>query len=546
MGVMRCAWLLAAVIWLPAFASGQATGTLRIKVTVLDAAGTPTPVPRHALLVSDNPATREPRRILTSIDGSVAITLPPGSYTVESDRPVAFLGRGYQWTQMVDVAPGRDAMLELTAANAEMVQLADAPSAAGGPSRDRDALFPVAQWEPSLVEVWSPTAHATGFLIDARGLIATDQRAIGEATAVAVQTSPAVKVPARALAADGTRDVAILWVHPSVVSAATPVPLTCPPSAATALDEGQEVVSITAPLARPRDQVSGEVTALQPRAVETDFRLPFGGAGSPVFNEAGAVVGLTSVREDKDPRRPDHVAVVRLAAICAAIAAASPQLSGASPPEPTRLPVESARSSADRTRAAVPEKTQSPRPEDTPTLTSSDFDVAFLTPTAVRNARRKADWTGGRSTRSEEAEARLGRLTDFGAWSPYFADDPAVLVVRVTPKLVEGFWKRLAREAASTQGAILPAFKDFNTSFVRMRASCGGADVTPIQPFVLEHRVSEKRMVREGLYVFDPAALGPQCDSVTLSLYSEKAPAKADTVAIPQPLLDRIRQDLPP
>ena len=102
-----------------------------------------------------------------------------------------------------------------------------------------------------------------------------------------------------------------------------------------------------------------------------------------------------------------------------------------------------------------------------------------------------------------------------------------MLVVRVTPKMVEGFWKRLGREAARTQGAELPPFKDFKTSFRHMRATCAGVEVTPIHPFVLEHRVAEKNVIREGLYVFDPDAFGPQCGTVTLSLYSEAQPERA-------------------
>jgi len=44
-----------------------------------------------------------------------------------------------------------------------------------------------------------------------------------------------------------------------------------------------------------RELVHGEVTALQPRRVQTDVRLPFGGSGGPVFNDAGEVMGLTSM-----------------------------------------------------------------------------------------------------------------------------------------------------------------------------------------------------------------------------------------------------------
>ena len=61
-----------------------------------------------------------PRRIVTALDGTADVRLRPGNYTVESDRPVAFQGKAYQWTQMVDIAAGRDAVLELTADNAEV------------------------------------------------------------------------------------------------------------------------------------------------------------------------------------------------------------------------------------------------------------------------------------------------------------------------------------------------------------------------------------------------------------------------------------------
>ena len=179
-------------------------------------------------------------------------------------------------------------------------------------------------------------------------------------------------------------------------------------------------------------------------------------------------------------------------------------------------------------------------------MSSSDFDVAFITPPMVHRARQRSGWTGGQSGRSPEAEARLGRLTEFGAWSDYFSSLPAVLIVRATPKMVEGFWKRLGREAARTQGADLPPFKDFKTSFRHMRATCGGVEVTPIHPFVLEHRVAEKNVIREGLYVFDPDAFGPQCGTVTLSLYSEAQPERADTLTPTRTVLDKIWNDFAP
>ena len=120
-------------------------------------------------------------------------------------------------------------------------------------------------------------------------------------------------------------------------------------------------------------------------------------------------------------------------------------------------------------------------------------------------------------------------LREFGDWSRYFADFPAVLLVRVTPKLEESFWAKVGRGAASTQGVALPPLKRLSAGFLRLLAFCGNDEVTPIHPFRLAHRVNERDVVHEGLYVFDPAALGPQCGTVKLVLYSEKEPDKADS-----------------
>jgi S1-C subfamily serine protease len=535
---MRYVWPLAALLTLHGAPWDQEQATLRITITLTDAAQAPTPVAGYTLLVSDNPPTREPRRIRTTGDGSVVITLRPGAYTVESDRPAVRDGKAYQWTQFVDVAAGRDNTLALTAANAEIVPVADLPPPGPAEKRTSDAASLLARWEPSVVGIWSPTARASGFLVDSRGLIATDRQAIGAASSVEVQVSAAVKVPARVLASDSPRDVAIVWVDPAVLKAAAPVPLPCPPGANPALDEGDEISTITMPHLREKELEPGEVTALRPRVVETDLRLSFGGSGGPAFNESGTLVGLTSLSAETDAARRSDVNVVRAVFICDALAASLPKLAGAAPPAAVHLPIEPAPANtavaldaAAKARAATP-----------PSLSSAAFDVVVLTRPIAQAARERAGWTGGRGVRTTETEARLGQLTEFGAWSEYFSDLPPVVVIRVTPKLVEGFWKRLGREAARTQGAVLPPFKDFKTSFGRMRLTCGASEVVPIHPFVLEHRASDKNVVREGLYVFASDALGPHCDSATISLWSDPE-SKPETLTISRSVIDRIWQD---
>jgi hypothetical protein len=135
---------------------------------------------------------------------------------------------------------------------------------------------------------------------------------------------------------------------------------------------------------------------------------------------------------------------------------------------------------------------------------------------------------------------------DFGNWSEYLADYPRALLVRVTPKMAEGLWAKVARGAAMTQGMSLPPMKRAKAGFLRMRAFCDDTEVTPIHPFMVEHRVSETEAIYEGLYVFDPAALGSTCGAVKLTVYSENEPDKGDTRVVDQKVLQQIRRDFAP
>ena len=82
---------------------------------------------------------------------------------MESDRPVAFNGKGYQWTQTMDIVAGRDAVLELTAGNAEVVPVAAATTTAAAPL-EADPSFLLPQWQDSVVALWTPTTRASGFV----------------------------------------------------------------------------------------------------------------------------------------------------------------------------------------------------------------------------------------------------------------------------------------------------------------------------------------------------------------------------------------------
>ncbi len=516
--LMRALVVAAVGLGLPLAGAAQTTGVLRITVALADGDQAGTPVARHVLLVSDNPASTVPRRLVTAADGTASVTLAPGNYTVESDRPAAFLGKAYQWTQTLDVDAGRDTVLALTAANAEVGELTADAAAAG--TRPADPSDVATAWPGSVVALWTPTRRASGFVIDARGLIATNQQVVGAAAAVEVQLTPTLKLMARVLASDAVNDVAILWIDPAAVAAARPIAPGCAPGMKVALTNGQEVTALGTPAGRETRSTRGPLNRVTGRAMLGDFSLDDDATGGPVFAAAGRLIGLTSFLGDKDGDPGRESRVVRLDAVCEVLASAEQKLAATAPPSPAPLPVEPAQTvPAEVLEGLAKRRAGSLSPF---TATSTGFDLAFLTPLQVY--------------------ARPGSM-DFANWSDYVAETPSVLLVRVTPKQVERLWTTVARGVAMTQGIALPPITSFKPGFARLRAFCGAVEITPVHPFLLERRISETDAVHEGLYAFDPAALGPHCGSVRLDVYSEKAPDTADPALIPPKVVQQIWDD---
>jgi hypothetical protein len=242
-------------------------------------------------------------------------------------------------------------------------------------------------------------------------------------------------------------------------------------------------------------------------------------------------------------------AVVRSDEACSLVAAAEKKMKDAAPPSGAHLPVEPLRPfPVDALKDAVQHRAGSLNPYQ---MTATDFDLAFITPVLAYGAQyppelaNRAGRSGG--ARTPDIQPTLARpLMDFSNWSGYVDDFPPVLLVRVTPKMVENFWTTVARGAAQTQGVALPAMKHFKSGFSAMRAFCGDAEVTPIHPFKLEHRVSENDAVYEGLYAFEPDALGPECGTVKVVLYSAKEPEKGDTKVVDPKVIQQIWQDFTP
>jgi hypothetical protein len=386
------------------------------------------------------------------------------------------------------------------------------------------------QWQESVVALWTPTTRASAFLIEtgnvANGLVVTNQRAVGTATSVEVQFSPSMKVAASVLAADQARDVAVLWIDAKAAASVRPVPLGCASDARPAVVEGQDIYAIGAPFRQDKDTESAAVKRVETRALISDLELPNGGSGGPAFTAGGAVLGVTTAGDERLGASRWNSRVVRINEVCDVVASAEKKMKDAPQPAGKLLPVEPAQPFP---VAALEEAAKRRVGNLSPyQMSSADFDIAFITPVHVKGNRHGTP------------------LMEFSNWAEYVEDAPPVLLVRVTPKMVESFWTKFGRAAASTQGVALPAFKHIKAGFLRMRAFCGEDEVTPIHPFKLDQRVTETEAIYEGLYVFDPGAFGPSCESVKLVLFSEKEPEKADTKIVDVKVVQQIWQDFAP
>jgi hypothetical protein len=106
----------------------QKPATLRITVTLVAAQKIVQPVAGHVMHLTTEPATGAPQRVVIDADGRAEMTLPAGSYVLQSVRPVELQGKSYRWATQFELKAGDTVSLDFTGENAT----AAAPSKAAG------------------------------------------------------------------------------------------------------------------------------------------------------------------------------------------------------------------------------------------------------------------------------------------------------------------------------------------------------------------------------------------------------------------------------
>src|SRR3954469_4053152 len=151
------------------------------------------------------------------------------------------------------------------------------------------------------VQTANGAAEGSGFVLDSRGDIVTNEHVVDGASAVTVNFADGTKADAKVVGADASSDIAVVRV--SGVDQSELSPLTLADSSKAQVGDG--VVAIGSPYGLEGSVTVGVVSALgrsitAPNhftisgAIQTDAPINHGNSGGPLLNSAGEVIGVNA------------------------------------------------------------------------------------------------------------------------------------------------------------------------------------------------------------------------------------------------------------
>ena len=146
-----------------------------------------------------------------------------------------------------------------------------------------------------------PGSTGSGFVIDEKGRIVTNQHVVGDAESVTVVFEDGEEAKARVVGTDPSTDIALLQIEDVGGRELDPLPL----GSSDALEIGDTVVAIGSPFGLQGTLTAGIVSALDREigapngftidgAIQTDAALNSGNSGGPLLDSQGRVVGVNS------------------------------------------------------------------------------------------------------------------------------------------------------------------------------------------------------------------------------------------------------------
>jgi len=525
---MHASLLMASLLFTSYVHSAPQTAPANVKVRVLivDKDLNQKPVPFYIVQFHNEGNADPSTAVKTDLDGKAERQLPAGRYSITTPKPVELGGKRYTWNLQIQIT-GAEQRVDLTNDNA---RIEDLPPAAAPPGETKSSpgaggelttLFD--KLKNSVVAVHSESGKGSGFLVDSTGLVVTNNHVVNASSYLAVQFDDKRKVPARLVAANPDKDVAIIRYDPSAFPEGVVAPLLSN-EAASHLAVGQRVFTIGNPLGRDKALTTGIVSKIEKDSINSDININPGNSGGPLFTLDGQVAGITtSVLRNL-------ASIVPVEVVRPLVNSAKKEIGKEVPPAPVLLPVEPTDFfPADALREVLKQERLDTKPYF---FDAGQFQVGLFTPplnyylrheqemAAARKAAKRS--SGDASTAKPPASA----LEDAVDYHP-------VLLVRVRPKF----------------GVFLKV--RFKNGFVRMRLLCGGKELTPILPGRAEFDLFDQRERKvdttfQGVYEYQADAVTPTCGNVVLEIFSEKDPNSPESKSIDAATVQRVWNDFDP
>lgn len=522
---MNAYLLMASLLFALNLSSQPQTAPVNVKVRVLlvDKDLNQKPVPFYSIIFQNVANAGALTALKTDLDGKAEKQLPPGRYSISTPKPVELGGKRYSWNLEIQIT-GAEQHVDLTNDNAK---IEDLPSGPASPSENKSsspaggeltALFE--KLKNSVVAVHAESGKGSGFLVDSTGLVVTNNHVVNASGYLAVQFDDKRKVPARLVAANPDKDVAIIRYDPSAFPEGVVAPLLSG-EAASHLAVGQRVFTIGNPLGRDKALTTGVVSKIEKDSINSDININPGNSGGPLFTLDGQVAGITtSVLRNL-------ASIVPVEVVRPLVDTARKEIAKEAPPTPVLLPVEPTDYfPADALREVLKQERLDTKPYF---LDAGQFQVGFFTPPLnyylrheqeMAAARKAAKRSGGGAATAKPPASALEDAVDYRP----------VLLVRVRPKFGMLFKVR------------------FKNGFVRMRLLCGGKELTPILPGRAEFDLYDQRERKvdttfQGIYEYQADAVTPACGNVVLEIYSEKDPGTPESKPVDSATIQRVWND---
>ncbi len=306
---------------------------VRVRVILVDQDLNQKPVPFFVVSLKCGAKAAE---VKTGLEGTAEAQLQPGRCTVSSPKAAELGSRRFSWNIQVALSGPEQNIDLLTNDNAKVEETAAPASSAKAATNDLTEQFK--RLKNTVVTVRSESGHGTGFFVDGKGFILTNQHVVGNSEYLAVQFDRTHKVVAKLIAADLQKDVALLSVNIAALPNASPAPLYRAEGSRAPVQEGERVFTIGSPLSLDKIITTGIVSKVEPHTIMSDININPGSSGGPLFNSAGQVIGLTTFGT-RGEGGPGVSGIVRIEAALALLDQNRANAKG-TPPPGALLPVE--------------------------------------------------------------------------------------------------------------------------------------------------------------------------------------------------------------